>query len=505
MTRSHASGYPRTFSFGPCLNDCGLPSALTTPCARPKLKERSLSAGHGVAKSFRDTPQPADVLPVGGGTQGRLLHQATRIGSTPADAATVLTLFIFLLFAIPSRLVVAPLGGAGSPAQLVGMAALVWWSGTQLLFPRRTRQGARFIRPALLLFVVAVLASYVVATLRPISAIELRAADRGLLTLAAWLGIILVAADGVPSRARLETFLRRLVVAGGIIALLGLIQFQTGKTVVDAIQIPGLSVNSDLTNVLARDGFARAAGTALHPIEYGIVLMTILPLAIHFALFDRSRSLVRRWWAVVALALAAATSISRSVLVCGIVVLAFLIPTWPTALRRRTYVALVCLVGIMFVAIPGMLGTWIRLFSGIGSDSSALSRTDSYAIAFDFIARYPFFGRGLFTFLPEYRILDNQYLLMLIETGIVGLLAFSTLVLSALIATQKVRRRTSDREVGDLAQALGAAVAASAASLTLFDGLSFPQMASTLMLMLGAAVALYRLTGQRLDQQAGAT
>ena len=48
----------------------------------------------------------------------------------------------------------------------------------------------------------------------------------------------------------------------------------------------------------------------------------------------------------------------------------------------------------------------------------------SYAIAGEFIGRAPIFGRGFSTFLPSYRILDNQYLGLLIETGIVGLVAF---------------------------------------------------------------------------------
>src|SRR2546430_13733022 len=60
------------------------------------------------------------------------------------------------------------------------------------------------------------------------------------------------------------------------------------------------------------------------------------------------------------------------------------------------------------------------LFTGISRDDSALSRTDSYAVAGAFISRAPLLGRGPATWLPPYRILDNQFLGSLIEIGVGG-------------------------------------------------------------------------------------
>lgn len=410
-----------------------------------------------------------------------------------ADAVTVLTFFIILLFGIPGQLIFGPLGGAGSPAQLLGMVALLWWAGYQLSrrhIPPPLRQP---IRRALLVFVAAVLASYVVATVRPISDVELLAADRGLLSLSAWLGIVFVAADGIPSRARLDTLLRRLVVAGGAVALLGIAQFKTGASYTNFIQIPGLSQNSDLTSVIGRSGFSRPAGTALHPIEFGIVLTMILPIAIHFAISDRDRSVVRRWFPVLALALAVPISISRSAIVCTTVVLAFLIPSWARPLRRRAYAAITVLLGLVFVAVPGILGTLVGLFSGISSDSSAQSRTGSYTLAWEYISRAPLFGRGFQTFLPAYHILDNEYLLATIEIGFVGLATLLALFITGVTTAWRSRKLSSDPTTRQLAQALAASVAAGGASFALFDALSFGQLTNLIMLVLGAIGALYRL------------
>jgi len=175
----------------------------------------------------------------------------TRPPRASADAVTALTGFLILLFAIPSRLIIAPLGGAGSPAQLLGVAALLWWAASRLA------RGSRLttvqpVRWAMSIFVVAVLLSYVAATVRPIDEVELRAADRGLLSLLSWLGIVLLACDGIPSRDRLDTLLRRLVLAGGGIALLGLLQFFTGMSFINYIQIPGLSQNIRVRSIVGR-------------------------------------------------------------------------------------------------------------------------------------------------------------------------------------------------------------------------------------------------------------
>jgi polysaccharide biosynthesis protein PslJ len=409
-----------------------------------------------------------------------------------ADAVTALTVFLVLLFAIPSRLIFAPLGGAGSPAQLLGVAALLWWAATRLARGSRssTRQPIRWAMGA---FVVANLLSYVAATIRPIDDVELRAADRGLLSLLSWLGIVLLACDGIPSRARLDVLLRRLVIAGGCIAILGLAQFFTHQAFVNYIQIPGLSQNTDLGIVLNRDGFSRPAGTALHPIEYGIVITMMLPLALYYALMDKHRPPLRRWWAVIPLAMAVPVSISRSAIVCTAVVLAVMLPALSRTIRRRAYTAIVVLLSAAFVAVPGIIGTLFGLFTGIGGDSSAQSRTGSYTLAWEFISRAPVFGRGFQTFLPQYRILDNQYLLSTIETGIVGVAALLALFATGFVTARKVRKLARDEPTRLLAQAIAASILAGAASFALFDALSFPQVANLVMLMVGIAGAAYRL------------
>jgi O-antigen ligase len=402
----------------------------------------------------------------------------------------MVNVYILALMLIPANLTIAALGSVGTPALLLGVIALVAWLGGQMNRSYTTLSSPQPIRRVMFLMTITVLASYIAATVRPIAGTELSGADRGLLLIASWLGIVLLTADGFNGIRSLEGTLRVLVYTGGTVAVLGLLQFLTGQALIDFIQIPGLTPHTALLSVNNRAGYNRVAGTATHPIEFGVVLSMILPLALHLAFADKHRAWLVRWFPVIAIAFAIPISVSRSALVASAVALLVLIPTWPASRRRFSYLAIAGLFAVVYVTIPGMLGALSRLFTGIGDDSSAASRTDSYQIAWDFIVRSPLFGRGLLTFLPEYRILDNQYLGLLIEVGLVGTIAFLALLVTAIVAAVKVRRSSTDPNIRSIAISLTALLAAGACGFATFDAFGFPQVSDLLFLAVGLIGAL---------------
>ncbi len=174
------------------------------------------------------------------------------------DGVGLLTIYLVLLVAVPSRLVIGPLGGAGSPAMVLGLGLLVLWCASKLQANQalQTRSGSR-VKQAAALVAVTFAVSYVVAASRPINPEEMRAADLGLVTLAAWLGTLLFAHDTLSDRSAVVTVLRRLVLAAACLAALGLVQWVTGEQLVDKIRIPGLSSNSTFTALTVREGFNR--------------------------------------------------------------------------------------------------------------------------------------------------------------------------------------------------------------------------------------------------------
>jgi O-antigen ligase len=406
------------------------------------------------------------------------------------DASAPLMLYILALMLIPANLVVPALGATGTPAILIGLCALLWWVVAEISRSTITAAPRQPVRWATLGFILCVLVSYVVATSRPIDGIELNSADRSLLLVASWAGLIFLTSDGLTTAEKVARPLRVLSVLGGVVAVVGILQFATGWQITNLIQIPGLTTNQSLNSVYGRDGFNRAAGTATHPIEFGVVLTMILPLALHFAFTDRHRSLLMRWWPVAAITFAIPITVSRSAIIGVVVALAIVMPLWSKQRRRVAYVAIAAVIGIVFVAIPGMLGTLTHLFTGISNDSSAASRTGSYDLAFEFIARAPFFGRGLGTWLPEYRILDNQYLGLLIEVGVVGTLAVLGVFVISIATAFAARKRTPDPTLRSLAQALAALVAAGACSFATFDAFGFPQVSGVVFFGIGAIGAL---------------
>lgn len=409
------------------------------------------------------------------------------------DAASFLVVWTVLLVLIPANLVVNPLGAAGSPAALVGLLAGAWWlaaslSRTESMLSRRDPVGI-----AAAVFLVAILLSYLAAAVRPIEAIEVSAADRGLLLALSWLGVLALTAGGLPDRQALDRVLRAVVVMAGLVAVLGVVQFVTHKAYVDRLQIPGLSWNGSLRSIYDRNGFARTAGTSTHPIEFGVLLTMVLPIALHFA-FTADKSRLRRWWPVVAIAAAIPLTLSRSTFLGLVVVLALLVPTWPKRRRRLAYMWLALGTLAVYSAVPGLLGTMGRLFTNVSRDSSAQSRVNSLNIALHYWLEHPWTGRGFSTFLPAYRILDDQYLGLLVETGLVGVLALVSLLATAIVVATRVRRSTTDPVVRSMATALTATVAVATLACATFDAFGFPQVAASLFLVLGAIAALSRTT-----------
>ncbi|AXH96399.1 O-antigen ligase family protein [Ornithinimicrobium avium] len=427
-------------------------------------------------------------------TPARPGARGTATGRPSPDATTVLTAYAVVLFAVPSRLTIEPLGGAGSPAQLLALGALVWWAWQQL-YDRSWHLVGTHPRPVALAniaFMTCVGVSYVAAMTRPIEADEVSTADLAVVAVLAWSGVLLATHDGIPDRDRLEVLVRRLSVAAGLMALLGLVQFATGETFVERISVPGLVENSRFQGAFDRSEFVRPAATAVHPIEFGAVLTILLPFALYTA--RHGRSWFVRWVPSSAILLMAPFSLSRSVLVGVVLALALTVPWWP---RRQRLVALVLSAGVVLTAlasVPGLARTVAELFTGIGSDTSAASRLSAVDNALAAFRHGPWLGRGLGTFLPKYQILDNQVLSFLVELGVVGLAAFLSVSAAAVVVSVRVRRSTTARRDRDLAQACVAASVVGVANFSLFDGLWFPMAAGTYAVTLGIAGALHRVT-----------
>ncbi len=415
-----------------------------------------------------------------------------------ADALGWLTVYMVLLLFIPSRLIFGPLGSAGAPSMVFGLGSMLLWLIMYLGAPRRFLLEPQPIRIALGLLLFSIGVTYVLAMTHPLSGGEVSPADVGVLAVVSWSGTLLLTHDNVVDRSRLDTLLWRFVLCGGFIAVLGLIQVLTRQLWVDQLAIPGLT-SSGGYGLSARNGYPRPAGTAIHPIEYGVILAILFPLALHVGFHHTQRGLMARWFPAAAMGAIIPLTSSRSAYLGVAIGLIVCMIGWPR--NRRLLVLGVGGAGIltMMVTAPNFVNSIAGLFTGAGDDPSVASRTDSVPLAMEFFRQNPWFGRGLGTFLPIYRIFDNQYLLLLVTIGLVGTVAFVCLGVVSVVTTARLSVAVRDEGTRDLAIALCASILSGFVCLVMFDAFAFPMTMGTLFLTVGIAGALRRIEHAHID------
>ncbi|MDH6238274.1 O-antigen ligase family protein [Cryobacterium sp. CG_9.6] len=396
-----------------------------------------------------------------------------------------------VLFASPSIYIIKPLGAAGTPATVIGVFLLILW-----LMGTLTRTAHR-VRPTPMHWLLgavalAALASLVAGMLRPTTGAEVSSAERGLIMLASWAGVVLLAADALHSRRRLDVFLRFLVLMASILGAMGLVQFVFQVDFVSLLHLPGLTQNSSGGGLYLRSGFPRVSVTSLHSIEYAAVLGVILPIAIYLA-FTAPRGRVWPWCQLGLIFVAIPLTVSRSGMVGLLLGITF---AFVIATRRQRLCLLAALpvIVVMFrFFIPGLAGTIRDLILGSRTDQSVVGRTRDYEAVSAFFAQSPIFGRGAFTFLPDvYRTLDNQFLGTLVEQGLVGLLAFVLFIICGILMCIVAGYSAPTRELRSQAWAVAVGITTGFVLCGTFDAFGFPMAMGIFFLLLGAAGAVWQ-------------
>jgi O-antigen ligase len=417
------------------------------------------------------------------------------------DAVALLSIMICLLYCLPAPLIVPELTFAGRPALLVGFGLCSWWLLTRLS-PRLAMLGPQPMRWAALAYLVSIMLSYLAGTLRGLSVLEANGQDFTVIVTFEFLGVILMAADGIPNWERLRGVLRVFVWSAGFMAVVGLIQSTLRLNVAEYITLPGLQLKTAVADFQHRgdSGFFRVAGTATHYIEFSTVMAMAVPFGIHFARFAPTRN-GRIAFAVVALLMTAAIpmAISRTgVIALATAIVVMFLAAWGW---RTRYNVLVCggvVVAALIVARPGLLGTVRAMFVSADSDPSITGRTDDYTYVANWFAERPWLGRGPGTLIPDlYLILDNQWLYTLVTGGIIGVAAFAALHITGIALAWLALRRASRAEDRHLCAALIAVLVVSLLVSATFDTLSFTTFSFTVALACGLSGAVWRFTHPR--------
>lgn len=410
-----------------------------------------------------------------------------------------------VLLVHPSAYVVAGLRSYGAPAMLLSWTALLIWMTGRAIADRDLDTNPQPLRIAIFCFGWASLTSYAVGQARVLTPLEAEGSVRALPILAAYVGVALLALDGLRQRRDIEALLQRVVVFAAIPALGGLLEHMIPTfSYSNILSLPGFVQNFEV-DVAARSDFRRVLGSSTHPIEFSVTLAILAPVALHYAAYAPSKRLRRLFGACFSLyAIAIPMAIARSGVLALMVGCFALVATWNGA--RRLNFACAFMVGTVVLsnAVPGLVGTLRSLFLNIGIDNSSVGRKQDFPLVQAYVADSPWLGRGLGTFQPlEYFYLDNQYLVVLLEGGIPYLLAFALLLVAACWTARQSRlgANASSRSLG---QAVFASLLALALSAATFDALSFRQVSIVGFLLVGVAGALRR-TSVLEDYESGRT
>lgn len=413
-----------------------------------------------------------------------------------ADGATLITLFVVLQLVLPARLVISNLPLSLSPASILALGIGLCWLFAQFTNTLSVAKGRNPVRTVLFVYLCSVLASYGFATYGYLPADELNLADRALVLALASVGMALGVCDGARGRDRLDLVLKTVAATGAVVAIVGILQYLFNVDLTQyMMKLPGFRSTSQDGFVFERLAMRRVAGTTNHPIEFGVVCAMLLPLAVHLASKARRRTQPSlRWWLCSGLiATGLMFSISRSAILGAACAGAVLFIGWPA--RRRVQAALAALgfLALMKVIAPGLLGAFYNLFANVGNDDSVQYRTHDYATASEEITKHLWLGRGLGTwYAPKHQVFDNQYLLSLVEVGVLGLIAFLGVFLAGIYAALRARSLCFDSGERDLGLTLASMLVVPIIACATFDFGGFATANALGFLIAGAAGSLLR-------------
>ena len=308
----------------------------------------------------------------------------------------------------------------------------------------------------------------------------------------------------VAGRFRDVDFLARVLSGGGaVLAVFTIIESRTGYNAFAHLHtvMPFLH-NTGRVPTLVRGARLRAIASAQHPIALGAALVMLAPLPLHRAYLRKQRL----WWAVSALlVLGALATVSRTaVVMLGVVVLVFLLLR-PVQVKRLWPFLLPLLV-VVHVALPGTLGTLkSSLFPTgglIGQQQNAPVGSGRLATLGPALRREwepnPLLGEGFGTrvttadevvLVPNGPILDDQWLGIVLETGVFGTAALVWVFASFLRrAGREAKHDLSER--GWLLCSLTASTAAFAVGMFTFDAFTFIQVTFLFFILMGMGAAL---------------
>jgi hypothetical protein len=387
---------------------------------------------------------------------------------------------------------------------LIGAVAAGWFAS--LLVERHMKIRRTGLEVPLLGFVLAVLISVLANSERVAYLGVSGEVVKKVTFLLSFVVMVYLISSVITRRRELEMLIRVLVFGGAIVAVCSLYESRTGVNVFDKLHsiFPPLRLEKPVVlnagDDGGRGGRLRVFASAEHPIALSAALAMLFPLAIYLAKRD-GRKL---WWfCATVLVLGVVSTVSRTgiTMMVSIFIVYWICKPQST---RRALPALIPLLLVMHVAVPGAVGGLKSAFFppggvvaeqqyGAGTRGSGRLADIGPGLA-EWRAR-PFFGQGFATRIsdlddPRHNagILDNQWLGTLLETGALGCGMLLWLFCRAIRRLSRLAKR-EDSAHGWLLAGLAASLTAYCVGMFTFDAFNFFQVTFLAFIFLGLGVS----------------
>jgi O-antigen ligase len=370
------------------------------------------------------------------------------------------------------------------------MCALAFLTG-QGVRPRRTP-----LDWALALIPLAVIASLAANTFDFEPTVEFPQAMKAVVYILTFVMFYYAVTSTMTSATDVESVLRFMVWTTAVVASLGVVERLTGYNIFRHLHdfIPGLQYSQlELESQLVRGGL-RIAGSAEHPIGFGTMLAMVFPIAMVQVLDARDNAeRARLGIAAGLIATAMFLTVSRTAalgFVVGLLVLSWGRP----AARRPILIGGITLIVVLHMFFPGVLARFYEGFSPSYIQQTevgnAAGRLEDYPRVWALFRDKPLVGRGFGTLDPtRFFWVDNQYLKLLVEVGLLGTLAFIGFFYTAASWLFHTGRGIGG---GSMLVGIAASTAVFAATTATFDSFGFSQELCCFFILvsLGSALAL---------------
>lgn len=409
-----------------------------------------------------------------------------------------LAAFMVMLFLVPIDAITLPIhlpvnGTLDRPVVIA--LAMLWFAGLAVLSgAARPRLKLTRVHFAVLAFLAVCLMSVAANGQALTDMDELTLVVKKLALLVSYVVFFFIVASVLRPR-EVPRFAALMVFLGVVVALGTIVEYRTHYNVFYTLWGKVLPVTApNLLDQVDSIGRLTVYGPTLQPLELAAMLAMVLPFAILGAIDSATRRRRLLYGAAVGLLMAGGVATARKTSLVVPVAVILLLAVY----RPREVLGLMLKLGVLlgvlvhFLAPSAIGGVISQLEPGhINNALTTTDRTARYDAVAPDVLRHPLLGRGYESYDPQkYRILDNQYLDLLITVGLLGLVSYLAIFGAMMLAAHTTIRGPDPRR-SSLALGAFATVAAIAIASALFDVLSFPHV-PYLLLFVGAMIIALR-------------